>query len=126
MEHRMRAQYSQDARRTQPYSPRQKGSPVMNFKGLTVLIMDAKPRPAVRAKVKEKVESGECLLCSEKAAPGRRGLCQLHYGRFHRAMKDFAKADRPAEEAKKVRDGELLPDRQGQRSENEFRESAYA
>lgn len=98
----------------------------MNFKGVTVLIMDAKPRPSVRGKVKQKEESGECLQCGDKAAPGRRGLCQLHYGRFHRAMRDHAKGDRPALEAKMIRDGDLMEDRQGQRGINEFREAINA
>lgn len=63
--------------------------------------------------------------CNESAAPcdgGSRGLCKTHYGQFDAARREVS--DRAEFEAKKIRQGKLLPDSQGRsrKHKNQFRD----
>lgn len=90
------------------------------FFEVSVMVMEAKPKPGIRKQVEERHEQGVCLLCEKRA--WKRGVCTTHYSRWRTARADVPNRERPAFDAQQIRDGKLLPDRQGQRDvENEFR-----
>jgi hypothetical protein len=90
---------------------------------MSVMVMEARPKPGLIKLVIERDESGLCLLCDEPAR--KRGLCTCHYGRWRTARMEHSKreCERLAFDAKQIRDGKLLPDRQGQKKScvNEYR-----
>lgn len=87
------------------------------------MVMEARPKPGLVKLVIERDESGLCLLCDEPAR--KRGLCTCHYGRWRTARSEVSgrECERLAFDAKQIRDGKLLPDRQGQKKSvvNEYR-----
>lgn len=92
--------------------------------GVALVALDVKAKASVKAQVADKVEKCQCLLCEAEA--DRRGLCKYHYSQFRTVLHETALQDRPALEARFIRNGELLPSRQGQRFDiiNPYRESA--
>jgi hypothetical protein len=92
--------------------------------GLTVMILDTKPKLGKRRQVQERAASGKCLLCDCEAK--RLGLCTTHYGRFRTALTKLPENDREPFKARLRREGKLLPSRQGQRltQVNEFEKHA--
>lgn len=97
-----------------------------DFEGVSIVVIDAKPRLGIRKKVLVRVKSNTCLCCEQKAT--RRGLCKTCYFRFRAAYLSFIKREQPNFEAKMIRAGKLLPTRQGQRirSLNPFKNSKGA
>lgn len=73
--------------------------------------MDARPRPAIRKQVEERDQLGLCLLCDSPAH--KRGLCTKHEGRWRRARVKRPANQRLTFDAKQIREGRLLPSRQG-------------
>jgi hypothetical protein len=59
---------------------------------------------------------GRCVYCGDKVEQLRLGLCQTHYMRYYRAIKGLSEEDRAAYDKRAIRDGELIPNRQGKRS----------
>jgi hypothetical protein len=57
--------------------------------------------------VAERVRSGKCLVCDEKAA--RRGLCMNHYQLFLRRREARGSNDAVQFEAAAIREGKVLP-----------------
>lgn len=92
--------------------------------GMTVMIVDVKPRPSVRQHVQECRDKNVCLLCGKPAE--KRGLCLPEYGQYRVALMELPLVERPAFEARMIREGKLLPSRQGQRIDqpNTFRAEA--
>lgn len=92
-----------------------------NF-SVSVFVMDVRPKPSTRKIVEERDERGVCLLCEKPAV--RRGLCDCHYARFRMAKLDVAREKRAEFEAQQIREGRVLPSRQGQSRDfvNEFRQ----
>jgi hypothetical protein len=92
--------------------------------GISVVVMDVRLKQGVRAIVAAKVAAGQCLCCEEPSAGDRLGLCSKHYQRFRTALLEKPIGERETFRAQLIRDGKLLPSRQGQRTDivNEFRE----
>lgn len=92
--------------------------------GFTVMIVEAKPKPSVKEHVEACVENCTCLICGEPAE--KRGLCLPHYGQFRVALAGVAPSERYGFQQKLIRQGKLLPSRQGQQldKKNVFREEA--
>lgn len=90
---------------------------------MSVMVMEARPKPGLKRIVEERDDSGLCLLCDQPAR--KRGLCTCHYGRWRTARLEHSKreAERLAFDAQQIRDGKLLPDRQGRKRNcvNEYR-----
>lgn len=84
------------------------------------MVMEAKPKPAIRKAIEERDDQGVCLLCDKEA--WKRGLCTTHYGRWRTARAEIPARERLSFDAGQIRDGKLLPDRQGQKGViNEFK-----
>jgi hypothetical protein len=81
---------------------------------MSVMVMEARPKPGLKKIVEERDESGLCLLCDRPAL--KRGLCTCHYGRWRTARAEHSsrECERLAFDAKQIRDGKLLPNRNGQ------------
>jgi hypothetical protein len=60
---------------------------------------------AIPKSASDKSAKGECLQGPEKAAPGRRGLCEKHYSQTNRRMKKGL-----VTEAELIAEGLLLPE----------------
>lgn len=87
---------------------------------MSVMVMDVRPKPGLKRLVEERDERGVCLLCEKEA--WKRGLCTTHYGRWRAARSELNKTQQVTFDAQQIRDGKLLPDRQGQRDVvNEYR-----
>jgi hypothetical protein len=88
---------------------------------MSVFVMDVRPKPGLKRIVDEKDEKGICLLCEHEAF--KRGLCQLHYGRYRTARLEQPARERLAFDAELIKEGQLLPSRAGQPRDtvNEFR-----
>jgi hypothetical protein len=88
---------------------------------MSVIVMDVRPKPGLKRLVEERDEQGVCLLCAKEA--WKRGLCTTHYGRWRAARGEQPKHKQAAFDAQQIRDGKLLPDRQGQKLDvvNEYR-----
>lgn len=78
-----------------------------------VIMMDATPKRTVKKVVEAKIAANECLVCDRPAA--RRGLCIQHYGDYRVALSHTRHDKRHELEARWIREGRLLPSRQGQR-----------
>jgi hypothetical protein len=83
------------------------------FDGATMVVIDAKPKPAVREHVADKREKGECLQCD--CPIHARGLCKRHYLQLVAARNEVPLRDRPAFEAKLIRDGKVAAPQVGNR-----------
>lgn len=64
----------------------------------------------------QRYSEGKCIVCNEKRANRRRGLCVTHYTRFLTAREQVPVEDRHRFEMKLIEAGHLLPSRQGQKS----------
>lgn len=97
---------------------------MLSHHGFTVMIVDAKPKPSVKGHVEECRRKGICLVSGKPAF--KRGLSMIEYSRFRTALMELPRGERDAFEAKLIRQGKLLPSRQGQRFDlvNVFREEA--
>lgn len=83
---------------------------------LVCMPSNTKATPQKQKTVNAKVAKGECLQCGKKAAKGKRGLCHHHYYEL-RNERLRRGAGSLVYENQRIRNGTLLPDRQGKRSD---------
>lgn len=78
----------------------------------------------------EKLDAEErCIVCGEPSKVRRRGLCPKHHMRFVRARQQLAASEQESFEAMLIEQGQLLPNRRGQKlgeGEDEFAEALKA
>lgn len=65
----------------------------------------------------EPTTNRKCLICGEYAS-GKRGLCQKHYSQLRRVLDEIPVENRAIAIEKLIREGKLLPARQGKKDEN--------
>lgn len=90
----------------------------MRFFGGRIWMVMAEPKRTVRERVRRCRDEGLCLVCAdaaEKVSSVRRGLCQRHYSQWYGQKRGMSDEQAAQYEAESIRDGKLLPARQGQR-----------
>jgi hypothetical protein len=79
---------------------------VVNFKGVTFMAVNAKPRPAVRQRVIERAKAGVCLHCESPAT--RVGLCDHHYHDYRMELIAKSETEREVWIGEQIREGNVL------------------
>lgn len=94
------------------------------FRGISVVVMETKPKASVRKRVEERLAAGLCLHCDDEAT--RLGCCVRHYHQFRTAWLKVGPDERAVFRAQQIREGNIAESRQGQRTDikNPFVESS--
>lgn len=71
-----------------------------------IFVLDVSLAMNAKREVKDRVQQGLCLCCSNKAA--KRGLCTKCHNAYYYLASRMTKRDRAAFEAKLMRQGKLL------------------
>lgn len=92
--------------------------------GITVLVMETKPKRTVQKHVEERLASGLCLHCDEQAE--KRGCCSKHYQRYRTQLLKLPLDQRAIYTAKQIREGNIAEFRAASNidQDNPFVESA--
>jgi hypothetical protein len=77
----------------------------------------ARPTGKTAKRVREREQAGKCLTCERGSA--KRGLCIGCYSRFYMAVQRTTPSMRRAFERAAIVAGEVLSNRQGQRTQNQ-------
>lgn len=89
--------------------------------GLTLVVVDARPKRSVLPTIREHIASSVCLSENCGRAVHARGLCARCWQRFRAALLTLAPDDRWQEEARQIREGKILRIREKQKQRNPFR-----